>query len=207
MIGIINIGLGNITSIQNWCNRCEIPWKIIDPKDDINEYSLILLPGVGSAGTYMEILMKSDLKKLLDAAIINGKRILGICLGAQILLEYTEEDNGVVGLGIIKGKVKKLPTLESNTGWLDFTFDKKNLSHVWKSLSQGNSKKRKLKGRVFFNHNYGMIINEEVDYNLKCQSKKYGEYFSLVHKDNLLALQFHPEKSQELGDTLLKMII
>ena len=203
MIGIIDISIGNISSIQNWCDRCEIPWQIVHPKDEISEYSLILLPGVGSAGRYMRIFKQSGLESFLEKAITSNKRILGICLGAQILFNFSEEENTQC-LGLLEGRVTQLPSKKSNTGWSKLSFNKKNLSTEWISQSKNLSKRYLIKDRFFFNHNFGIKAKGEID--LQLDLCHYPKYLSIVHYKNLLGLQFRPEKSQKAGDELLKMI-
>ena len=131
MIGLIDVGVGNIQSIKNWLYRCEVNWEIIDNSKKINTYSLIILPGVGSAKLFTENLKKNGLFEKLKEAHERRQRILGICLGAQVLMDYLEEDGGVEGLGFIKGRVTKIKLKESNTCWLPFSFNKNSLSEDW----------------------------------------------------------------------------
>jgi len=207
MIGIIDVGVGNIQSIKNWLDRCTVKWEIIETSTNLNQYSLIILPGVGSAKLFSDNLKKYGLFNNLKIANERRQRILGICLGAQFFLDYLEEDNGIEGLGLINGKVSKLDQKESNTGWLPFSLNKNNLSKEWLKNKIINSKKIKLKGRVFYNHNYGIISNDKNTFDSKIQSYKLSSFSSIICKKNLLGFQFHPEKSQEFGEELLKMIL
>ena len=207
MVGIIDIGLGNIKSITNWLDRCVIPWTLINSPDDSQDYQLIILPGVGSV---LEFMTKLEQLQFIDFVKIKskqGQRILGICLGAHVLFNHSEEDGGVQGLGLIQGAVRHIPLNSSNTGWLPFSFDKRLMNELWKSQKLGISRKQRVNGRAFFNHNYGIQIEEPADIDLKIQSEELSEFSALVHKKNLIACQFHPEKSQSLGELLLKMIL
>jgi len=207
MVGIIDIGLGNIKSITNWLDRCVVPWKLICSPKDPQEYEMIILPGVGSVLEFMTKLEQLRFVDYLQTKSQLGQRILGICLGAHVLFDYSEEDGGVHGLGLIHGTVRQIPLKSSNTGWLPCTFDKRPMNELWKSQKQNISRKQRVHGRVFFNHNYGIQLKESVDIDLKIQLEELSEFSALVHKNNLIACQFHPEKSQLMGELLLKMIL
>ena len=207
MIGIIDVGVGNIQSIKNWLDRCEVNWEITYDSKILDNYSLIILPGVGSAKLFSDNLKKYGLFQELKKANERGQRILGICLGAQIFMDYLEEDGGIEGLGFINGKVLKLNLKESNTCWLPFSFDKNNLSEVWLNKKITNSRKTKLIGRAFYNHNYGIIAADNDTFNQKIELDILSSFSSIIHKKNILGFQFHPEKSQELGEILFKIIL
>ena len=207
MVAIIDIGLGNIKSISNWLDRCNVPWKLIYSPEDSQEFDLIILPGVGSVLEFMTKLKELEFVDYLQTKSQQGQRILGICLGAQVLFAYSHEDGGVHGLGIIQGKIVHIPRESSNTGWLPCTFDKRPMHKLWKSQKLNVSLKQRVSGRVFFNHNYGIKLEEAVDIDLKIQSQGLSGFSALVHKKNIMACQFHPEKSQVMGELLLKMIL
>jgi len=207
MVGIIDIGLGNIKSITNWLDRCVVSWKLIYSPDDSQEYQLIILPGVGSVLEFMTKLEQLHFIDFVKRKSQQGNRILGICLGAHMLFDYSEEDGGVRGLGLIQGAVRHIPLNSSNTGWLPCSFDKRLMNKLWKSQKQNVSRKQRVHGRVFFNHNYGIQLEEAADIDLKIQLEELSEFSALVHKNNLIACQFHPEKSQLMGELLLKMIL
>ena len=207
MIGLIDVGVGNIQSIKNWLDRCEVNWEIIDNSKKINTYSLIILPGVGSAKLFTENLKKNGLFEKLKEAHERRQRILGICLGAQVLMDYLEEDGGVKGLGFIKGRVTKIKLKESNTCWLPFSFNKNSLSEDWLNKKKSRTLKTKLTGRVFYNHNYGIESIDNSVFNQKIELDSLSSFSSIINKKNLLGFQFHPEKSQELGEILFKIIL
>jgi len=207
MIGIIDVGVGNIQSIKNWLDRCEVNWEITDDSKILDNYSLIILPGVGSAKLFSDNLKKYGLFQELKKANERGQRILGICLGAQIFMDYLEEDGGIEGLGFINGKVLKLNLKESNTCWLPFSFNKNNLSEDWLINKKTTTLKTKLTGRVFYNHNYGITTIDNSAFNQKIELDSLSSFSSIINKNNLLGFQFHPEKSQELGEILFKMIL
>ena len=207
MVGIIDIGLGNIKSITNWLDRCIVPWKLIKEPGDSDEFDLIILPGVGSVLEFMSKLAELNFLVYLQTKSRERQRILGICLGAHVLFDFSEEDGGVNCLGLIKGKIKHIPLESSNTGWLPLTFDKRPFHELWKNQKLNLSRKQRVSGRVFFNHNYGIELEEEVQIDLKIQFHELSHFSALVHKENIIACQFHPEKSQAMGELLLKMIL
>ena len=207
MVGVIDIGLGNIKSITNWLDRCVVPWTLINSPDDSQDYQLIILPGVGSVLEFMTKLEELNFVDFVKSKSRQGQRILGICLGAHVLFDYSEEDGGVHGLSLIHGTVRHIPLNSSNTGWLPCSFDKREMNELWKSQKQNISRKQRMHGRVFFNHNYGIQLEESADIDLKIQLEELSEFSALVHKKNLIACQFHPEKSQLMGELIFKMIL
>ncbi|MFX4237787.1 imidazole glycerol phosphate synthase subunit HisH [Aliarcobacter butzleri] len=204
-VDVLDIGSGNIRSIQNWIERMNVPTRIVSNPNDIRS-KFIILPGVGSAGSYMQRLKKSNFDKAILDHVNNGNRILGICLGFQLMAEYSEEDGGVEGLGLIKGRVEKLENSPTHNGWEKFNLKKEELGERPFSSELKLTRKRIINGRVFYNHEYGFVLDEKCTYN-KTISDKYSKYSSLIVKDNVIGIQFHPEKSQETGLDLISMII
>jgi glutamine amidotransferase len=206
MVGIVNVGVGNIKSIKNWLDRSLIPSEIITDLTCFNDYKVIILPGVGSAPMFIKRLKEYGYNDDLARAFKNGICILGICLGAQALFQIIEEGN-VEGLAFLNGDVLEINQNNSNTGWLNFNIDKKNLPSEWQGLQISSSRKKKLKGRVFFNHNYGIKSNQKFDFDAKINRLGLEKFSSFVAHKNLIGIQFHPEKSQEIGEDLIKMIL
>jgi glutamine amidotransferase len=207
MVGVVDVGLGNIKSITNWLDRCIVPWKLIKDSGDTNYFDLIVLPGVGSVLEFMTKLTELKFTEYLQTKVSTHQRILGICLGAQVLFDYSEEDGGVDCLGLIKGKINHIPLKSSNTGWMPLDFNNRALSEKWKNQKQNISRKQLISGRVFFNHNYGIKLEEKTEIDLKIPLNKLSEFSALVHKENIIACQFHPEKSQKMGELFLKMVL
>lgn len=201
-VDIVDIGVGNISSIENWLERCNISSiRVLYPKNLSG--NLIILPGVGSAKIYEKRLRERGFDKAIKTHLINGGRLIGICLGFQILFDFLEEDGGVNGLGLIKGKVLRLKTMKSHTSWENFIFKKNELSDYWLSNKFSKSRKKIIKGRVFYNHNFGVIPTEKKIINVKIPDSEYSSY---IITKQIVGLQFHPEKSQITGQTLIKMI-
>jgi imidazole glycerol-phosphate synthase subunit HisH len=204
VVEILDIGSGNIKSIQNWIERINVPTRIVSKSTDIKSKFLVV-PGVGSAGSYMERMKKGSFDKAIVEHVKNGNRILGICLGFQLMGNSSEEDGGVEGLAILQGKVEKLTT-SSHNGWEKFHLNKTELGIQSLKSELKLTRKQNINGRVFFNHEYGFVNNDAESYS-KSISEVYNKYSSIVIKDNIIGIQFHPEKSQQTGLELISMIL
>ena len=195
MIGILNAGLGNIKSVQNSLNYLSIPNEIISHLDDFDkQFSRLILPGVGSFNSAMS---DEKIGKYLNQIHeIKSKNIpiLGICLGSQILCNFGYEGGKTNGLGFINGGVEKIKTNERmpHIGWNNVEIIKEH--QIFKNIKSGFC--------GYFVHSYKMNIYASD----QCYgTTKYGENFpSVVINNNVIGIQFHPEKSQKNGLMLLK---
>ena len=147
-VDIIDIGIGNISSIENWLTKSNLSCNKVKTSEDF-ESNLIILPGVGSAKLYLEKLKAKKFDFALKNHIDKGGRIIGICLGFQILFDYLEEDGGVKGLSFFSGKVLKLKSKTSHTGWQNFIFKKINYFQNGDLKCIQNPKKKLLKEESF----------------------------------------------------------
>ena len=185
---ILNLGINNIKSIKNASEKiCNT--KIINDKSEFIDCDRIILPGNGSFKKGMEEIMKRGFDKIIKDFFKRKKKIIGICLGLQLMMKKSEESINTSGLSLINGKVIKindtnlrLPLL----GWYDVIF--KN------NMFQNKS--------YFFNNNY--IVDVE-DKNLSIG--KLNNLSAFIKKDNFYGFQFHPEKSGKHGIELLKKTI
>jgi imidazole glycerol-phosphate synthase subunit HisH len=196
MICIIDYGLGNVGSILNICKRVGIQAVLSNNEEVIRSSSQLILPGVGTFDTGMQNLNKLGLQELLtDEVVRNRKQILGICLGAQLMLESSEE-GGKAGLGWIKGKCKKFETTNRlkvpHMGWNSLNVRKDE--DLFKSMPY-------YPPRFYFVHSYHFCLNEESDILTTTVYDK--EFISGFRKDNITGFQFHPEKSHKFGMQLL----
>jgi len=196
MIVIIDYGMGNIASIQNMYKYLGIDDVILskDP-NEIKKADKLILPGVGAFDNGMHNLKKSDLIALLNQKVLEEKTpVLGICLGMQLLTKGSEE--GVEpGLGWIDGKTIKFQSIKDlripHMGWNYARVQKKN-----PLIKEGKHH------RFYFVHSYYVHCNDPEQSILQA---KYGKYFTCgVLKDNVIGVQFHPEKSHKFGMSLLK---
>lgn len=196
MIAIIDYDAGNIKSVEKaLLSMGETPVLTRDP-EVILQADHIILPGVGSFGEAMENLTKFGLVAVIHEAIDRKIPFLGICLGLQLLFESSEETPGVVGLGILKGKIVRIP---EELGL--------KIPHMgWNSLTvrEGASLFKGLKKEpyVYFVHSYYL---QAEDPDIVAATAQYGvTIHASVEKGNVFACQFHPEKSSKTGLAILK---
>ena len=188
MIAIVDYGAGNLKSVKNALDYLKVDTRITDKKEDILKADRIILPGDGSFGYMIENLQKKGLIEPIKKYINEGKPFLGICLGLQALFEESEESPGIKGLGIFKGKVAKFRKGKvPQIGWNNIIAKKNGIFR---------------NGYVYFVNSYYVIPEDSsitatiTDY--------YGDFVSAVKSDNVTAMQFHPEKSGEVGLNILK---
>ncbi len=196
MIAIIDYGAGNLHSVKNALDYMDADWVITRDPDTIRNADHIILPGVGAFGDAMACMEESGLTEVVKEVALSGKPFLGICLGLHLLFEESEESPGVAGLGIFKGKIRRIPDCGlkiPHMGWnnIECTIDSKILS--------------KDNPFVYFVHSYYI---EPADTGIISSYTEYGEKLPVsIEKDNIFALQFHPEKSGERGLEILKKFI
>lgn len=196
MIAIIDYDAGNIKSVEKaLLSMGETPVLTRDP-EVILQADHIILPGVGSFGDAMENLNKFGLIDVINEAINRKIPFLGICLGLQLLFESSEETPGVAGLGILKGKIVRIP---EGPGL--------KIPHMgWNSLNvrEGASLFKGLEKEpyVYFVHSYYL---QAKDPKIVAATEEYGvTIHASVEKENVFACQFHPEKSSKTGLAILK---
>jgi glutamine amidotransferase len=188
-VAILQYNAGNIRSVYFALKRLGVEPLITSNIEELNKADKIIFPGVGEASSAMENLYQNQ----LDKAIINFKQpVLGICLGMQLLCKHSEEGN-TKGLGIFNNTVKRFPT---NKGF--------KVPHIgWNNISKLNSKlyeNLKENDYVYFVHSYYADLNE----NTNAVCNYILEYSAGLQKDNYFATQFHPEKSGDIGEKILK---
>lgn len=197
-VGIVNYGMGNIRSIENSLLYLGCRFKVLNNPDKIFSYSHLILPGVGSFKKAMENLKIDGLHQAVQECANNkGINLLGICLGMQLLCESSSEGGFTKGLSLIKNKVetftkrevgnKKIP----HVGFNQVKIEKD--SSLFKHINDNSD--------FYFDHSFRVIQNN----NLKnFQTCEYGTRFvASFEKDNIYGTQFHPEKSQSNGLTLI----
>ena len=198
---IINIGVGNVSSLENAVDYLGVNYDLVKSKLDLKKTTHLILPGVGSFDTLMLALEKYDLKSSIKDYILSGKSFLGICVGMQILMNGSEEGS-LKGLSIFDGHVEKLRFEEKrnffvpNVGYCEiFNYKKKNL---FKDLDN--------KPNFYFTHSYGVKkINNKNNHEYNIASTKHNDDFiSAINYKKICGVQFHPEKSQSVGLKILK---
>lgn len=194
---VLNLPNANVSSVFYWLKRCGYRGEILDlNKPQISNDSFVIIPGVGSFDYAIECLIASSMhKKLQDHAEQNGF-ILGICLGMQLLFESSSE--GVLnGLGLIEGKIAKLPP------------GKNHVPNVgWRTLENGYCCDRFTDENFYFTHTYCYLGNEVDDNSCEFATSYSNEKFvAFLKQGNLYCTQFHPEKSGQSGINFLRKIV
>ena len=200
MIAIIDYGAGNIQSVYKALKFIGADCKVTSVKDEILNADGAILPGVGSFGDAMDTMTKRGIKNTIIEYTKSGKPFLGICLGLQLLFPESEETPGVKGLDIFKGTITKIPnqnrTLKiPHMGWNNISIKQKN--GIFKGI-EGEP-------YVYFVHSFYLKAQDK---DIVAATTQYGvEIDAAVQKGNIIATQFHPEKSGEVGLKMLKNFV
>ncbi|MFH1397879.1 MAG: imidazole glycerol phosphate synthase subunit HisH [Candidatus Omnitrophota bacterium] len=214
MIGIIDYGMGNIHSVQKALKSLGAKVLLTNKPEVLNKCEKIVLPGVGAFADAVSEMDRQGLISAVIDAIKHKKIFLGICLGMQLLFETSEESNGVKGLGVLRGEVKKFVPGRGL-----------KVPHMgWNQLNTGISLPQRQEGDkgpgikecpllrglsekpyVYFCHSY---YPQPEDKAVVAATTDYGINFaSVVWQDNIIGVQFHPEKSQAVGLKILKNFV
>ena len=197
MITIIDYGMGNLKSVYNALKKVNFDCQISSEVTDIEMADKLILPGVGAFKDAMDNLQNLDLILPIRKKVNDGCPLLGICLGMQMLFEEGYECELRKGLGFIGGKIKLMNSKENlkipHIGWNRLEFNREN-----KILNNINKE-----SFVYYVHSF--MATEMIDENLIAYSK-YGDINipGIVNKGNVYGMQFHPEKSGEVGLKILK---
>lgn len=197
MISIIDYGVGNLRSVEKAFHFIGCEARISSSREEILNSDAVVLPGVGAFANAMESLEKAGMTDVVGNFIETGKPFLGICLGMQMLFDYSEEGGEKVpGLGIFKGAIKQLPPDMNlkvpHMGWNSLNY--REDSPLLKNLPESPY--------VYFVHSYYL---EAECKDIVIAKARYGlEFDAAIGKGNVFATQFHPEKSGEIGLTILK---
>ena len=198
MISIIDYDAGNIRSVQKALAFLGAEAKVTRDPEEIQNASALILPGVGSFGASMKNLERFGLVPLIREAVDRGKPFLGICLGLQLLFEGSEEDEGVSGLSLLPGKIRRIPEGEGrkipHMGWNSLTYP--TPGRLFEKIPEG--------AYVYFVHSYYLPVEGEPPYEVTARTEYGAGIGASVEKGNLFACQFHPEKSGEVGLQILR---
>ncbi|WYP25771.1 imidazole glycerol phosphate synthase subunit HisH [Alkalihalobacillus sp. FSL W8-0930] len=199
MIGIVDYGMGNLHSVSKAMERIGLPYLISEEIEELAKTDGLLLPGVGAFPDAMEILNETGKSEFLKQWAAEGKPLMGICLGMQLLFEESEEHRQTKGLGLLPGKVTKFTGVTSegasykipHMGWNQLQFHKDHAI-----LQEVDA------GYVYFVHSYA-VQTEDEDI-LVATSDYHQDVPAIVGRGSVVGTQFHPEKSSQVGMELLK---
>lgn len=196
MVAIIDYDAGNIRSVEKAAKLLGHEAVVTRDRETILKADHVILPGVGAFGDAMDKLRRFGLVDTIHEAVNRKLPFLGICLGLQLLFESSEEAPGVEGLGLLQGKILRIPEKEGlkipHIGWNSLTFP--NQGRLFAGIAQGVY--------VYFVHSYYLQAKEP---EIVTAATEYGTTIhASVERDNLFACQFHPEKSSETGLKILQ---
>ena len=206
MIAIIDYDAGNIKSVEKALQFLGEEVIVTSDRDAILSADKAILPGVGSFGDAMKKIRERNLEEVIHEFVDSGKPFLGICLGLQLFFESSEETPGVKGLGLLKGKITRIPNEYKQNG----ETVTQNVPQIgWNNIKVNPSSKL-LKGLgdnpyVYFVHSYYLQADDIEDV---AATTEYGvTIHAAVERMNVMATQFHPEKSSDVGMNILRNFI
>jgi glutamine amidotransferase len=200
MITIIDCGINNLRSVQKAFEHLGYQTLVTRSSEDVAKAEKIVLPGVGAFGAAMKALQDAELVEPIIEHCASGKPFLGICLALQLLFDWSEELGLNAGLGVLSGKVVKFedapPDAENrlkipHMGWSPLAFPKP--SKLFTGIESGAS--------VYFVHSYHAVPDDQSV--IAATSSHGAPFVAAVERDNVMAVQFHPEKSSAVGLQIL----
>jgi glutamine amidotransferase len=198
VLAIVDYGMANLRSVQKAFERLNISAEIISTPEEIKRADHLVVPGVGAFQDAIAVLKRTGLADAIKQHVQSARPVLGICLGLQLLMDVGFEEGRHEGLGLIAGECKRF-TVDApphnlkvpHMGWNALNWTRE--VPLFKGLSQG--------AYVYFVHSYHVT---PTDQNVIAATANYGDPFvAALWKDNIMATQFHPEKSQEVGAAIL----
>lgn len=196
MVAVIDYDAGNIKSVQKALEHLGGQVSVTRDRDEILAADRVILPGVGNFGDAMAKINSFGLDAVIREAAERKTPFLGICLGLQLLFEESEESPGVKGLGLLPGKIIRIPKAEGlkvpQIGWNALKYPSEG--RLFQGVAEGSY--------VYFVHSYYLqaqekdIVKATVEYGVSVEAS--------VEKENIFACQFHPEKSSDVGMQILK---
>jgi len=205
MIALIDYGMGNLHSVGKALEKAGGKVALVKDADALDDFSRIVLPGVGAFRDCANALSQTGMDEAIKTRIAAGVPFLGICLGMQVLMDVSFEFGRYQGLGLIPGTVKKFPESHPergfkipHMGWNDVIFSSDKTPHPVLAPLAGQ--------QVYFVHSYYCAPQNPAHIQAACS---YGDYpfAAAIGRDNIIGVQFHPEKSQKTGLMLLEAFL
>jgi len=195
MITIVNCGINNLRSVEKAFQHLGHEVTVTRDPAEVARASKIVLPGVGAFGAAMQSLQEAGLVEPLLEHVAQGKPFLGVCLALQLLFDWSEEIGLHSGLGIVSGKVVRLPDAPGlkipHMGWSGLHFPR--CTRLFNGMEEGD--------KVYFVHSYHVVPD---DGGIASATSHHGqEFVAAIEADNVMAVQFHPEKSSAVGLKIL----
>lgn len=199
MIAIIDYDAGNLKSVEKALEFLGQQTVVTRDRDEILAADKVVLPGVGAFGDAMDKLHKYNLVNTIYDVADKKMPFLGICLGLQLMFAESEESPGVAGLGLLKGRIRRIPASQGlkipHMGWN--SLDIREGTRLFAGIGQGSY--------VYFVHSYYLKAEDE---EIVAASTEYTAHIhAAVERGNVFACQFHPEKSSAVGLKILKNFV
>ncbi|SDI44305.1 imidazole glycerol phosphate synthase subunit HisH [Natribacillus halophilus] len=199
MIGIVDYGMGNLYSVSKALERLNTPYVLTEDVEKLAATDGLILPGVGSFNDAMTILREKNLDDMLKQAVKDGKPLLGICLGMQLLFSESEENGFTKGLDFLPGKVRRFSG-QTRAGI------RYKVPHMGWNLLQYRQPAHPLledtaEGHVYFVHSY--VVHVDTAEVVVATADYDGDVPAVVGRNHVFGTQFHPEKSSNLGMQML----
>lgn len=197
---LLDYGAGNLPSVERALHRLGVQTERARTAADLENASALILPGVGHYAALIRTLDANGLREAVAAVIARGVPFLGICLGLQVLYQTSEEAPELLGLGVLDGRIRALKGAVK-------------LPHMGWNQVQSKSASRLLQGLdsatyFYFAHSYAAVSENGDGLTNICATCLYGtEFVAVAEKENVFAVQFHPEKSGEAGERVLRNFI
>jgi glutamine amidotransferase len=199
VLAIVDYGMANLRSVQKAFERLGHSAAIISTPEEVRRADRLVVPGVGAFCDAIAVLKKTGLAEAIAGHIRSGRPMLGICLGLQLLMDVGYEDGTHAGMGIVPGECVRFAVdgpprrlKVPHMGWNAIRWERE--VPLFKGLKQGSY--------VYFVHSYHVVPKErEV---IAATADYGGPFVTAIWKENIMATQFHPEKSQEVGAAMLR---
>ncbi len=194
MITILDYSVNNLRSVQKAFEHLGHQTLVTSDPDVVSRAEKLVLPGVGAFGEAMRNLRAKNLVEPICEAVSSGKTVMGVCLGMQLLFDWSEELGLHQGLGILEGKIEKFPASPGlkvpHMGWSGLEFPRE--SKLFAGLNQGEM--------CYFVHSYHAVCEAEI---VAARAHHGAQFVAGVERENVMGAQFHPEKSSAAGLRIL----